>query len=159
MRLFTPKRMAENEAFMYRLADSLIDEFIAAGRCEFKAAYAAPFALQVIADLLDVPEEEHVKCRNNFARPPGTANAQMAQDPLAFISEIFTRFVEDRRRNPGKDVLTSVATAKLPDGSVPEVPDVVRTATFLFAAGQETTATFMASAMRYLAEQPALQDQ
>jgi len=158
MRLFTPKRMAQNEAFMYRLADSLIDEFIATGSCEFKAAYAAPFALQVIADLLDVPEEEHAKFRNNFAPPPGTANAQMAQDPLAFISDIFTRFVEDRRRNPGKDVLTSVATAKLPDGSVPEVPDVVRTATFLFAAGQETTATFMASAMRYLAENPKLQD-
>ena len=157
MRLFTPKRMGENEDFMWRLADTLIDEFIDQGSCDFKAAYAAPFALHVIADLLGVPEEEHTKFREKFAPPPGTANAEMAQDPLAFIEDIFTEFVEDRRRKPRKDVLTSVANAKLPDGSMPEVPDVVRTATFLFAAGQETTATFMTSAMRFIADDPSLQ--
>ncbi|MDD9936343.1 MAG: cytochrome P450 [Myxococcales bacterium] len=157
MRLFTPKRMGENEDFMWRLSDTLIDEFIDRGKCDFKAAYAAPFALHVIADLLGVPEEEHAKFREHFAPPPGTANEQMAHDPLAFIEDIFTEFVEDRRRHPRKDVLTSVANAKLPDGSTPEVADVVRTATFLFAAGQETTATFMTSAMRYLADDSALQ--
>jgi hypothetical protein len=37
-------------------------------------------------------------------------------------------------------VLTQLATATYPDGAVPEVADAVRTATFLFAAGQDTTA-------------------
>ena len=35
MRLLTPKRLKENEAFMWRLADRQIDEFVSAGRCEF----------------------------------------------------------------------------------------------------------------------------
>ena len=39
MRLLTPKRLKENEAFMWRLADRQIGEFIGAGRCEFISAY------------------------------------------------------------------------------------------------------------------------
>ena len=35
MRLITPKRLKDNEDFMWRLADQQIDEFIGDGRCEF----------------------------------------------------------------------------------------------------------------------------
>src|SRR5215475_2176669 len=35
MRLITPKRLKENEEFMWRLADQVIDEFAESGRCEF----------------------------------------------------------------------------------------------------------------------------
>jgi cytochrome P450 len=57
--LFTPKRLKENEEFMWRLADQLIDEFVADQRCEFATAYGQPFPLLVIADLLGVPEADH----------------------------------------------------------------------------------------------------
>ena len=36
---------------------------------------------------------------------------------------------------------------------------MVRTATFLFAAGQETTARLLAAALKHLAEHPELQDE
>ena len=39
MRLITPKRLKDNEAFMWRLADQQLDEFVGDGRCEFIAAY------------------------------------------------------------------------------------------------------------------------
>ena len=68
-------------------------------------------------------------------------------------------YVEDRRREPRKDVLTDLALATYPDGSTPDVTAVVRTATFLFAAGQETTARLLATALKCLAEQPELQDE
>ena len=42
MRLITPKRLKENEAFMWRLADRQIDEFIARGECEFISEFASP---------------------------------------------------------------------------------------------------------------------
>src|SRR5262245_55109734 len=58
-RLITPKRLKENEEFMWRLADRQIDEFVEKGRCEFIHDYARPFTLLVIADLLGVPESEH----------------------------------------------------------------------------------------------------
>ena len=41
MRLITPKRLKENEAFMWRLADQQLDEFVGDGRCEFISAYYA----------------------------------------------------------------------------------------------------------------------
>jgi cytochrome P450 len=56
-------------------------------------------------------------------------------------------------------VLTQLALATYPDGSTPPVPAVVRTATFLFAAGQETTARLLAAALKHLAEHPEIQDQ
>ena len=40
---------------------------------------------------------------------------------------------------PRDDVLTGLATAEFPDGTMPEVGDVVRVATNVFSAGQETT--------------------
>ena len=46
-----------------------------------------------------------------------------------------------------------------PDGSTPEVVDVVRTATFLFGAGQETTAKLLSAALRVLGDRPDIQQQ
>ena len=54
-KLITPKRLKENEDFMWRLADNQLDKFIGRGECEFLEDYAKPFSLLVIADLLGVP--------------------------------------------------------------------------------------------------------
>jgi cytochrome P450 len=164
-RLLTPKRLKENEDFMWRLADRHIDEFIADGKCEFLAAYAKPFSLLVVADLLGVPEGDHEQFREAFgAQLEGTNiggldHEVIATNPLAWADEKFIRYIEERREAPRDDVLTSIATAKYPDGSTPEVVDVVRTATFLFAAGQETTAKLLGAAMRVLSDRPDVQQQ
>ena len=70
MRLITSKRLKENEAFMSRLADNQLDEFIADGQCEFITAYTQPFAMLVVADLLGVPEEDHQRFRQGFGLSP-----------------------------------------------------------------------------------------
>ena len=164
-RLLTPKRLKENEDFMWRLADRHIDEFIADGHCEFLAAYARPFSLLVVADLLGVPEEDHEEFREAFgAQRPGTSiggldHEPIAANPLEWADEKFSHYIEDRRKNPRDDVLTGLATALYPDGSTPEVTDVVRTATFLFGAGQETTAKLLSAAMRVLGDRPEIQQQ
>ncbi len=66
MRLITPKRLKDNEAFIWRLADQQLDEFVDDGRCEFIGAYSQPFAMLVVADLLGVPEEDHQRFREGF---------------------------------------------------------------------------------------------
>ena len=159
-RLLTPKRLKENEDFMWRLADRHIDEFIADGKCEFLAAYARPFSLLVVADLLGVPEEDHEEFREAFgAQRPGSNiggldHEPIAANPLEWADEKFSHYIEDRRQNPRDDVLTGLATALYPDGSTPEVVDVVRTATFLFGAGQETTAKLLSAALRVSVTDP-----
>jgi cytochrome P450 len=165
MRLITSKRLKENEAFMTRLADQLLDEFVAEGSCEFIGAYTKPFAMLVVADLLGVPESDHQRFREGFglSQSPGTLGSKTVGDgglnALSWLDDWFAHYIEERRRAPRKDVLTDLALATYPDGSMPEVTSVVRTATFLFAAGQETTARLLAVALKYLAERPELQDE
>jgi cytochrome P450 len=55
-------------------------------------------------------------------------------------------------------VLTGLATATYPDGSIPPLLKVVRPATFLFGAGQETVTKLLSSAVRVLGDDPELQD-
>jgi len=165
MRLITSKRLKENEEFMYRLSDQLLDEFVGDGRCEFISAYSQPFAMLVVADLLGVPESDHPRFREGFglSQAPGKIGSETLGDgalnPLSWADDWFTRYIEDRRKKPRQDVLTDLALATYPDGTMPEVTSVVRTATFLFAAGQETTAKLLAVALEYLAERPELQQQ
>ncbi len=164
MRLLTPKRLRENEAFMRGLADRQIDEFVARGECEFISAYSQPFAMLVVADVLGVPEEDHERFRSGFGLstgpgPIGKEGEGMGANALGWLDGEFARYIEDRRREPRGDVLTDLALATYPDGSTPDVTSVVRTSTFLFAAGQETTARLLAVALKYLCEYPELQDE
>jgi cytochrome P450 len=165
MRLLTPKRLKENEAFMWRQADRTIDEFVGDGHCEFIAAYSQPFAMLVVADVLGVPEEDHRRFRQGFGlmgSSPGAVgddSGDMALNALSWLDDEFAAYIEDRRREPRDDVLTRLAEGTYPDGSTPDVTSVVRTATFLFAAGQETTARLLAVGLKYLAEYPELQDE
>jgi cytochrome P450 len=165
MRLLTPGRLKDNEAFMWRLADQQLDEFTATGECEFISAYSQPFGMLVVADVLGVPESEHARFRDGFGlrKSPGQVGADaprsVGENPLAWLDDYFAHYIEDRRREPRGDVLTELALATYPDGSTPDVTAVVRTATFLFAAGQETTARLLAAALLYLAEHPDMQDE
>ena len=75
------------------------------------------------------------------------------------ITGIFTAYIEDRRRRPRRDGLSELAQARFPDGSTPMVADVVNVATFLFGAGQDTSARLITAALRLLGERPELQQQ
>ena len=85
------------------------------------------------------------------------AHAEMTHSPLEYLYAQFTRYIEDRRRQPRDDVMTGLATATFPDGTLPPVDDVMKIASNLFAAGQETTARLLGSALQTLAERPELQ--
>ncbi|WP_046731347.1 cytochrome P450 [Streptomyces humi] len=164
MRLITPKRLKENEASMWHLADGLLETFLAAGKGEFISGFAGPFTLLVIADLLGVPGEDQQEFMDRLQRRPqdgggigSTGDDTLHHSPLEFLYGRFTTYIEERRREPRADVLTGLATATFPDGSTPEVIDVVRVAANLFAAGQETTVRLLSSALKILAERPELQ--
>jgi cytochrome P450 len=163
-KLFTPNRLAENEEFMWTLADRLIDEFADRGEAELCEVYARPFTLLVIADLLGVPREDHARFRGwlqgeDTPVAGDSAGKGGGDQVFANLNPYFARYVEERRTAPRADVLTQLATVRFPDGALPEVADVVRIAVTLFAAGQETTARLIATGMRILAEQPSLADE
>jgi cytochrome P450 len=165
MSLITPKRLKENEEFMWKLADQQIDTFIARGECEFMNDFAQPFAVLVVSDLLGVPPEDRIEFRKHLIRVEqesggavvGGTDGEVTHGPLVWLYDKFSAYVEDRRRNPTGDVLTGLAKATFPGGAVPEPIDVARIAANLFAAGQETTVRLLSYAFQVVGERPDLQ--
>ncbi len=162
MRLITPKRLKENEDAMWQLADDILDDFLAPGEGEFIKGFAGPFTLRVIADLLGVPEADRPELLERLARGThgsglGNADKTLTKTPLEYLYDVFATYVEDRRAEPRDDVLTGLATASFPDGKMPEVGDVVRVATNVFSAGQETTVRLLSTALKVLGDRPDIQ--
>ncbi len=160
--LFTPSRLKANERYMAELADRMVREVVAKGGCELVGEVAAAYVTLVVADLLGVPAEDREKFREVIdAGPPAgdmdAAGVPQASPALIFMAGFFVQYVQDRRANPRDDVLTELSTATFPDGSTPDMMEVVKMAMFLFAAGQDTSAKLLGNAMRKLADDPALQ--
>ncbi len=86
---------------------------------------------------------------------PSTAQP-VGRDPLKYLDEKFAGYLAERRRSPREDVLSGMATAVYPDGSTPELLDVVKPATFLFAAGQETVTKLLSAAVQTLGDRPGV---
>jgi cytochrome P450 len=157
MGLITPKRLKENEDFMWRLADRQLDEIIGKGDIEFIDKFCQPYTLLVIADLLGVPEEDHphlLQLAGMGELPGGLANAAAAHHSLEPLYEYFMTNIAARRENPTGDVLSGLAAAKFPDGSTPELVDVARIASNMFAAGQETTVRLLGLCLQLLGDNP-----
>lgn len=162
MRLFTPRRLGEMEAYLTALADQLIDEIVEKDGCEFVREYSSPCAMLAIADLLGVPDEDRREFREKLTAPPsqiGAGGTAPIVNPLEYRRDKFLGYVEDRRREPRGDILSQLANDTYPDGSTPDAMDVVHVASLLFGAGQDTTATLLGASLRIIGERPELQDE
>lgn len=163
MRLFTPSRLKANELFMADYADQLAREAVTKGGCELLADIAIPFVTLVIADLLGVPAEDRQQFMDwiRAAPPPGSLNASDAlaeHQPMQRMEVYFRGYVEARRATPSNDIISELANARYPDGSIPDAAEIVRLTTFLFGAGQDTSAKLIGNCLRFLTEEPGLQD-
>jgi len=178
MGLITPKRLKENEEFIWRLTDRQLDEILPRGTAEIMADYAQPYTLLVIADLLGVPEEDHAmllgrRTGNRMmlgerksadeakggSERHGDGDRTAGHNTLEIFYDYFSARVEERRQQPRGDVLTGMAQALFPDGTIPEPIEVARIASNLFAAGQETTVRLIGTALRRIGDEPETQAQ
>ncbi|MGW0180605.1 cytochrome P450 [Nocardia sp. NPDC003345] len=163
MGLITPKRLRENEEFMWQRVDQVLHPYLAAGGGDYIGEFAGPFTLLVIADLLGVPEDDRAEFAATMTRQArgggvgASGRRAMSHTPLEYLYEKFARYIEDRRRTPRGDTLSDMAVARFPDGSAPEVMDIVRLAANLYSAGQETTVRLLSSALMLLADNRELQ--
>ena len=114
--VLTPKRLRENEEFMWGLTDRQIDKFVGKGRFETVGDFGLPIATQTIAELLGVPEADHQTFSDLMGRAavvPGQYNsvADAANNPLAGIGMYFFQKLGQRRAQPADDVLSILANA------------------------------------------------
>src|SRR5262249_47294412 len=118
-KLLTPNRLKQNEEFILALADELIGEFADRGEMEFSRAFARPFTLLVIADLLGVPREDHPTFRGwlggeigNVGDPQGR---HVADQVFANLFPYFATYIEQRRAASSDDMMSRLATVRFPD--------------------------------------------
>lgn len=161
--LFVPSRLRAVESYMTDLADRMVCEAIAQRECEIINTVATPYVTLVIADLLGVPHADHPVLREAVTSgpPPGSVDDDQAGASLMYLARkvgaLLHGYIQERRANPQNDVLTTLATATYPDGRTPEIDELIMLAIFLFAAGQDTSAKLLGNSLRYLAENPSMQ--
>ncbi len=164
-KLFTPSRLKANEAFMNKHADRLLTDLVPRGSCEFIADFALPFATGVIADLLGIPDGDRELFMEAIASSPPIGskvdpNDVKTQIPhFGYMSDFFKRYITERRAHPEPDVLHELATATYPDGSTPELMEIVKLAMFLFVGGRGSSSKFLATCLYFVADLPEVQQQ
>ena len=164
MRLITPKRLKENEDAMWTMVDRALDDYLTGSSAEFIAGFGQPFTLMVIADLLGVPDADRDEFLAEMQRGGhhgggiGSVKGEsLAQSPLEYLYDKFSAYIVDRRANPSGDVLSEMAAATFPDGSIPDPGDVAKVAANLYTAGQETTVRLLSAALQILGDRPDVQ--
>jgi cytochrome P450 len=165
-RLFVPSRLKANERFMAEYSEELVRKAVANGGCELIREMAVPFVTMVIADLLGVPAEDRQLFMDTIvaAPPPGSLDSSEndysgENHPMVVMGSYFVRYLHARLTDPRDDILTELANATFPNGEKPGVETIGSLAVFMFGAGQDTSAKILGSALRYIVDQPGLQDQ
>jgi cytochrome P450 len=150
---FTPRRVAELEPQIQRIADTLVDAFAGAGEAELMAAFANQLPALVIAELLGVPGEDREDFRTwaQDSLRPGHDPAQRAA--LHALRKYLVEAIGRKRERPGSDLLSALITSE--DEDRLEEHEVVGTAMLLLIAGHDTTVNLIGNGLLALLTHPS----
>ncbi|MER6139454.1 cytochrome P450 [Streptomyces sparsogenes] len=159
----TPRRIHDMRGELARIVTGLVDGFEGRDRIDLVDDFAYPFPVTVICRLLGVPRADeplfHAWADTivSGADPDPDADAaerrgavRRARTELAmYMSEL----IEERRRAPGEDMLSSLVHGDGPDGRMAH-SELVSTAALLLIAGHETTVNLITNGMLTLLRHP-----
>ncbi|MDJ0852855.1 MAG: cytochrome P450 [Myxococcota bacterium] len=142
------------------LVDELLDAAEPGGEMELMRDFAVPLPIKVIAEMLGVPPEDHVRFKSwsedmtalldPFHAPKGLRGAQEAFVGLsAYFREIFA----ERRREP-RDDLVSRLVAVEEEGDALTEAELLSTCVIILGAGHETTTKLIGNAVVALLRHP-----
>ena len=141
---FTPRQMRMLEPHIRELTSKIIDEVIEQGGCDYVVDVAAEVPLQVIAEMLGVPQEDRHKLFEWSNRMIGS------EDPEYMVSqeEVMNAQVEmfmyanelaaKRREKPRDDIISALLNAEV-DGDQLSEMDFNLFFLLIAVAGNETT--------------------
>ncbi|MFF9864761.1 cytochrome P450 [Streptomyces sp. NPDC013953] len=143
-----------------RIADELLNRLDAdrPTDVDLREAFAAPLPIRVICTVLGVPADIMTGLRSAFEQlvtPPEHPDDIPAAK--AEIDRVLARLITDKRARPGADLTTRLIEARDEEGRLTE-QELIETLFLIMIAGHETTINVLASAIRRLAEHPAVLD-
>jgi cytochrome P450 len=155
---FTPRRVAGLEPRVRQMATAYIDRFAEKGHCDFVAEFAGRLPMDVVSEMLGVPESDRdtlrawadtVLHRDEGVRsvPPEGVAASMK------LLEYFFKLVASRRKQPGADLASALLQVEL-DGDRLDEKDIIAFCYLMIIAGNETTTKLLANALYWLEKNP-----
>ncbi|MGW1889210.1 cytochrome P450 [Streptomyces sp. NPDC002004] len=148
---FTKRHVERMRRSIARLADDLLDGMAAAGSpADLVQHLSNPLPQHTICELLGVPRDEWPRieeyCHQLLSTgPDGRQKAAQAKDDLRAY---FLGLIDERRRSPGKDLISSLAAARDGEDALDDQELAIMALT-LMLSGQDT-ATCQISDISYL---------
>ena len=142
------------------LATELVDAFADAGKCEFMADFAEPFAARAIAYLLGISEQEWPVIARESATIGLAMGVRIRQDlerieaALARLHAYADALIADRRTKPREDCVTSLVTAQENEDQL-SGDELRDTLVLLIFGGFDTTRNQLGLAMQTFIDYPA----
>lgn len=155
---FTPRRVAELETHIRQMANRYIDQFLDARRCDFIDGFAGRLPMDVVSEMLGVPEADRDRLRlwseTVLHREPGMmevppAGMQASMQLLGY----FAGLVQERKKHLGSDLASALLEAEI-DGTRLEDREVVAFLFLMIIAGNETTTKLLGNALYWLWRNP-----
>lgn len=144
---FTPKVVARTEESVRARAEQLVSAMLANhpdGNAELVSELSGPLPLQVICDMMGIPEEDHDRIFQwtniilGFGDPDLTTDFNEFLKVALDIGAYATALAEDRRTNPRDDLTTALVVAEV-DGERLTSAEIASFFILLAVAGNETT--------------------
>lgn len=155
---FTPRRVAALEPEIRRLSLRHLGAVLDGDRCDFIQDYAAKIPMDVVSEMLGVPEADRDQLRTwadlVLHREDGVVEVPPAAvESSAKLFAYFGALVEERRRRPGSDLVSALTQAEL-DGERLSPREIVGFLFLMIIAGNETTTKLLGNALYWLERNP-----
>ncbi len=160
---FTPRALSRIEASVQERARRVVDRVIEKGECDFVADIAAPLPLEIICDMMGIPEVhapmvlEKTNLILGLGDPdfvaPGGDLIGAALVAGAELAALMQEMAEERRKRPTEDLTSALIDASGDDGALTD-QELCSFFILLVAAGNETTRNSISHGMKALCDYP-----
>jgi len=159
---FLPKNLSKLDARLAELAKRYVDKMAGlGGECDFAQDIAMQMPLNVILDILGLPESDYPRMLKLTQELFGSADEELRrgsspEDLIAVIQDFFayfTKITEERRANPTDDLASAVANGKI-NGEELTMMQTISYYVIAATAGHDTTASAIAGGLQALIENP-----
>ena len=156
---FTPRMVRDLEESIHQSTDVIIDSVIEKGEADFVTQLSAELPLQVIAELLGVPQEDRHHMFEWSNRMVGNEDPEYqdqqelaltsAMELYAYASELFAR----KRIDPHADLMSALTTVEIEGERLSDM-ELELFFLLLTVAGNETTRNLMSGGMHAFFQHP-----
>ncbi|HYZ15101.1 MAG TPA: cytochrome P450 [Candidatus Acidoferrum sp.] len=153
---FTPPSVDALRPFMRATAERLVDAFADAGACEFVEAFADPYPLAVICELLGIPEERRADFGgwaaelSSIFSPDIAALRERVERALAALYACVDEVIAERKRAARDDLVSALVRAE-DDGDRLTTEELRSMLVTLVFAGNDTTRNQLGRALVVMA--------